>query len=637
MASKRFTVEEASEFLFASDNESIGEIDDEEALLRSSDNELDDGETNLNSMEETAEADEDAGEIQMVDCSNKRKKRDIPKVHSLDSALNEENYQRYEIIDEHTEVTSTIDKETLVWRHKPFVIAGRNNQANIITNVPGPSRASKAATSELECWQIFFTDEMIGLIVRHTNQKIRRVVADFGIKESMDKYPHLKDTCYEEIMALLGLLYFRGALGQNHIGTSFLFNPVMGHHVYSAVMSQNRFTFLLRCISFDDPSTRPQRWLKDRFAAFREIFEKFNQQCASSYIPDAYLSLDETLYATRQQINFKTYNKSKPARYGLLYRSICSAERPYIHFTNVYAGKPQDQNSAHYISGGNFELVNKLVDGLGAFQNLKGRNISMDRLYGAIPTARHLLAKGITSIATMNKNRKGLPAEIKDTAGRDILSVKSLFLDGQPLSVHSYVVKTKSTGLRNVLLLSTHNVYPGVTDDDKLKPYIYKVYDYTKGGVDVADQIMGSCTTSSKSNRWTIVALSHLLDSSRINGKTIFISNVNEIDSREYAWNLAMAMSKPFVQSRSINGLQRDARLKMDMFLNQPLQVATAEVQPNPDSSSGRCSSCIKSIQGQDHKAKKDKLYRVSTKCKKCRIFVCKKHTVPLCIDCAGV
>ena len=268
MASKRFTVEEASEYLFASDNESIGDIDDEEALLRSSDNELDEEETNLVSEEEAAKTDEDVVEIQMIDCSNKRKKKDIPKVHSLDSALNEENYKRYKIIDEHTEVTSTINKETLVWRHKPCVVAGRNDQANIITNIPGPSRASKAAKSELECWQIFFTDEMIALIVRHTNEKIRRIVADFGIKESMDKYPYLKDTCYEEIMAFLGLLYFRGALGQNHIGIPFLFNPIMGHHVYSAVMSQNRFSFLLRCISFDDPSTHPQRWLKDRFAAF---------------------------------------------------------------------------------------------------------------------------------------------------------------------------------------------------------------------------------------------------------------------------------------------------------------------------------------------------------------------------------
>eukprot|EP00112_Aurelia_sp_Birch-Aquarium-sp1_P009148 Seg2028.7 transcript_id=Seg2028.7/GoldUCD/mRNA.D3Y31 product="hypothetical protein" protein_id=Seg2028.7/GoldUCD/D3Y31 len=240
MAPKRFTVEEASEYLFASDNESIG--DDVELFERNSDNELDGEKTNVVALEETCgasedvdenvvaleetdEAGEDVGEIQMVDCSNKRKKRDLPKVHSFDSALNEENYKRYEIIDE---VTSTIDKETLTWRHLPSVIS------------------------------------------------------------------------------------------------------------------------------------------------------------------------DETLYATRQQINLKTYNKSKPARYGLLYQSICSAERPYIHFTNIYAGKPQDQNSAHYISGGNFELVNKLVDGLGAFQNLKGRNISMDRLYEAIPTARHLLNKGIS-------------------------------------------------------------------------------------------------------------------------------------------------------------------------------------------------------------------------------------------------
>lgn len=39
---------------------------------------------------------------------------------------------------------------------------------------------------------------------------------------------------------------------------------------------------------------------------------------------------------------------------------------------NIYAGKPKDEQSQYYISGGNFQLVNDLVDGLRAYQSLKG-------------------------------------------------------------------------------------------------------------------------------------------------------------------------------------------------------------------------------------------------------------------------
>ncbi len=114
-------------------------------------------------------------------------------------------------------------------------------------------------------------------------------------------------------------MYFRGVLGQNHIGIYSLFSPVTGHYIYSAIMSRNRYQFLMRCMSFDDATTRPEGWQEDCFASFHEVFEISNRQCAASNVPNIYLSLAETLYATRQHINFKTYNKSKPARYGLLY------------------------------------------------------------------------------------------------------------------------------------------------------------------------------------------------------------------------------------------------------------------------------------------------------------------------------
>lgn len=255
----------------------------------------------------------------------------------------------------------------------------------------------------------------------------------------------------------------------------------------------------------------------------------------------------------------------------------------------------------------------------------------MDWLFGSIRTACNLLKKDITVIATLKSNRKGLPAEIKSTACRDIPSILTLFHDEKPLSLHSYVIKTKSTYLRNVLLLSTHNVFADVTKDEKMKPYIYKVYDYTKGGVDVAE---GSGTTSCKSNRWTNISLCHVLDCCRINGKTIFIGKNSDVESREYSWNLAMALAKPLVQSRNINGLQQCIRTKVNMFLN-PYGFANPIIAPaEAASTSDRCSVCIKLIQGKDHKTNKDKLYRVSTKCSKCYKFVCKKHTVPVCSEC---
>ena len=68
----------------------------------------------------------------------------------------------------------------------------------------------------------------------------------------------------------------------------------------------------------------------------------------------------------------------------------------------------------------------------------------------------YLLKKYITAVGTLVSNRKGLPKEFVKSAGRKEFSYEILWnADDVRMTLHSSVVKTKSTGLRNVLLLST--------------------------------------------------------------------------------------------------------------------------------------------------------------------------------------
>ena len=60
-----------------------------------------------------------------------------------------------------------------------------------------------------------------------------------------------------------------------------------------------------------------------------------------------YITIDETLYQTRGGISFKTYNKDKPAKYGLNFRSLGSSRHPYIYYTVPYTGKPGEVTESH--------------------------------------------------------------------------------------------------------------------------------------------------------------------------------------------------------------------------------------------------------------------------------------------------
>ena len=133
---------------------------------------------------------------------------------------------------------------------------------------------------------------------------------------------------------------------------------------------------------------------------------------------------------------------------------------------------------------GTFEVTKRMVSKLQRYTTLKGRNISFDRLYTSLPLTNYLLEKDITAVGTLVSNRKGLPKEFVKTAGRKEFLYEILWnADDVRMTLHSYVVKTKSTGLRKVLLLSTLEPIIAVTQDDgKQKLQIYKVYDFTKGG-----------------------------------------------------------------------------------------------------------------------------------------------------------
>ena len=132
-------------------------------------------------------------------------------------------------------------------------------------------------------------------------------------------------------------------------------------------------------------------------------------------------------------------------------------------------------------------LVKRIVEGYktNGF-NLSGTNISMDRYYTSIPIAEWLHEKKITCIVTMNSNQKGLPTELKEIKKREENSCMACKIDGGEIIINSYVVKIKS-GMRNLLLLTTMEPDHYVTDDKKKKPYMYRIYYFTKGDIDIPD------------------------------------------------------------------------------------------------------------------------------------------------------
>ena len=129
-----------------------------------------------------------------------------------------------------------------------------------------------------------------------------------------------------------------------------LFSETARHPVFSATMSRHRFSFLYAVLSFDDPEEQRGLWGSDPFAAARELNVIFNDQMKSVLLPSEYLSIDEPLYTMRHQINFRQHNPNKPAKYGLLYKSLSDARFPFTYRVVPYCGKPVEGTGPYYLN-----------------------------------------------------------------------------------------------------------------------------------------------------------------------------------------------------------------------------------------------------------------------------------------------
>ena len=222
-----------------------------------------------------------------------------------------------------------------------------------------------------------------------------------------------------------------------------MFPEILGDPVSGATMSKNRFKFLIAHILSDDHTTRLTCWQYDRFVAFREIFEELNKNYGKFLVPKYYLSLDETLFPTRAQISFKQINPSKPAKYGMRYKSINACRYPFTFLTAVNCGEPKAESTSYYTPGMT-QTVKHLIQNLECHTNLVGRNISYVSLYTSISMAQWLLDRRITFVETLQSNRKRIPAEIKEIKDRETHSYEIYWEKNKViLNLHWYVVKTK--------------------------------------------------------------------------------------------------------------------------------------------------------------------------------------------------
>ena len=321
------------------------------------------------------------------------------------------------------------------------------DKRNALKNAPGPrTREAKRVTTPEEAFNLFIPHHLLNDIVGNTNAAIDQFLEQHeDLIRNSDKYVYYNVVDLLDVKAFFGLLYMRARFKVNLMDRKTIWHHEVANDFFQATMSLNRFVFISRFLTFDEKTTREERWMKDKFACMRVFFESVNENNAKHRYPSEYMAIDEILYPYRGRIGFKQCNPNKPAKYGLLYRSLCDASVPYTYFNLPYAGKPEDRDEGNpllkYSVAGTDDYSKYLVQGFCNHNAISGCNISMDRFFTSVTLAQWSNERNFIIAGTMRVDRVGIPQQVKDMNNRDEKSTMYVYTKDEDMLLVSYVDK----------------------------------------------------------------------------------------------------------------------------------------------------------------------------------------------------
>lgn len=218
--------------------------------------------------------------------------------------------------------------------------------SNSRTSLPVGRNGAEHVKNPTEAWNVLFNDEIMTISLWYTNEEIIRRRSTTEHTETHKTYSPLS---MSEFRALIGLLYFSGSNKDAFKNTQELwanFGPI----VYRAVMSRQRFTFIISCLRFDDRLTRAERRSVDKFAPIRDIWTTFLKNCDKYYCPDQNLTIDHQLVSFHGRCPFKTYMKNKRHKQGIKIVMINDSTTFYMINAIPHLGKVLPENNASVAS-----------------------------------------------------------------------------------------------------------------------------------------------------------------------------------------------------------------------------------------------------------------------------------------------
>ncbi|XP_071746952.1 piggyBac transposable element-derived protein 4-like [Lepeophtheirus salmonis] len=238
--------------------------------------------------------------------------------------------------------------------------------------------------------------------------------SDVFDKSVVDARSKLKNdvwtTSKREILQLIAIMYARGILAKGQ-PTEVIWSRTLGINLFRNTIPHDKYKELLRYIRFDIRSTRSQRLQNDKFALISMVWDRFVENCKSSYRPGeniTNITFDEQLFPTKARYPFTQYMAKKPDKFDIKFWLAVDASSKYLVNGFSYLGKDSQRPANKFLSE---YIVMKLME---PYLD-KGRNVTTNNFFTSLSLANELQKNRTTILGTMNRARKEIPSELKAT------------------------------------------------------------------------------------------------------------------------------------------------------------------------------------------------------------------------------
>lgn len=497
----------------------------------------------------------------------------------------------------------------------------RTPARNLIRGLPGLTPVSRGLgyrPERLDVWKLLFDQNMIGVIVEHTNTKLLSVREKLGPNTEKSNY---RNTDEIEINAYIGLLLLNSILkSTNEQMTSMFSKDATGRPIYLATMSGKRYEVLTSCLRFDNAATRDVRKATDKAALISEIFSMLISNSQRAYCVSELLTIDEMLVPFRGRCGFKVYMPQKPKKYGIKVMCLCDAKSSFLYNAYMYTGAGSDGQGLSNQEQLLMKPTQSLVKLCKPVEN-SNKNITADNYFSSIEAVEELAKRGLTYVGTMRKDKLIIPKEFLADTKRP--SGSALYGFNSNTTLVSFVPKKN----RAVVLVSTMH-HSAEMNLQKKKPEIICFYNETKCGVDLLDMRCAIYSSNKRTRRWPLAVFYRMVNIASVNTFIMYLSyrDSPSISRFDFLKKLAMDLIEPHMRRRLLApSLTKDIKVVIKKALKLD-QEAPPEVDALDDKMNKRktCSKC-------PWEKKRKTFY----KCIKCSEAICLECSRKVCINCA--